>query len=375
MQITNRGRALQAKAQTGTQLQYTRIGIGSGQLAGQSIPNLNGLIDLKMSLPLNKLQTQSGGKAVVGASMSNQSVTTGFYFRELGVYAQDPDAGEILYCYANAGNNAEYIPPGGGPDMIEKQIDVVTLVGNAPNVSAVIDGSLVYATVAQLNAHINDKNNPHAVTKKQIGLENVQNYPVSTQQQAESGTDGASYMTPERTKQAIDKFAPVKSVAGKTGAVSLEKGDVGLGNVENFGIASQGEAEAGTANDKYMTPLRTAQAISSFRHQVTEKLITAPDYNAILSVTPSTPDKMVGVSVYFRVATSTTVAIRIKYTDYASGGSPPGTQYLDLTPSQPYAVGSYTLPVTYVLSKSGTVEVQVGAGVLNQVYASAVIME
>ncbi|MGF9911187.1 hypothetical protein ABEX47_03020 [Paenibacillus ehimensis] len=45
-------------------------------------------------------------------------------------------------------------------------------------------------------------------------------------------------MTPERTKQAIDKFAPVKSVAGKTGAVSLEKSDVGLGNVENFGIAS-----------------------------------------------------------------------------------------------------------------------------------------
>src|SRR5690606_2967690 len=39
--------------------------------------------------------------------------------------------------------------------------------------------------------------------------------------------------------------------------------DVGLGNVQNYGIATQAEAEAGTANNKYMTPLRVAQAIAA----------------------------------------------------------------------------------------------------------------
>lgn len=52
----------------------------------------------------------------------------------------------------------------------------------------------------------------------------------------------------------------------KTGGLwvpkTLAKADVGLGSVENHPIASQGEAEAGTANDRYMTPLRTAQAIA-----------------------------------------------------------------------------------------------------------------
>ena len=52
----------------------------------------------------------------------------------------------------------------------------------------------------------------------------------------------------------------VTSVAGKTGAVTLTKSDVGLGNVQNYGIATQAQAQAGTANDVYMTPLRVKEA-------------------------------------------------------------------------------------------------------------------
>lgn len=53
----------------------------------------------------------------------------------------------------------------------------------------------------------------------------------------------------------------VTSVNGYTGAVELTKADVGLGNVENFGIANQAEAEAAEAADKYMTPLATRQFV------------------------------------------------------------------------------------------------------------------
>lgn len=57
--------------------------------------------------------------------------------------------------------------------------------------------------------------------------------------------------------------AAVTSVAGRTGAVTLAKGDVGLGAVENYGLATQAEAEAGTSAAKYMTPQRVAQAITA----------------------------------------------------------------------------------------------------------------
>ena len=53
------------------------------------------------------------------------------------------------------------------------------------------------------------------------------------------------------------KWDGVKWVAKTT----VDKSDVGLGNVQNFSIADQAEAEAGSVNNKYMTPLRTAQFV------------------------------------------------------------------------------------------------------------------
>ncbi|MEV2679419.1 hypothetical protein ABND25_20210 [Paenibacillus larvae] len=57
--MTTKGRNLQAKAQTGVELKYTRVGIGDGQLAGQSIMTLNKLINEKKSLPITKLNIQT----------------------------------------------------------------------------------------------------------------------------------------------------------------------------------------------------------------------------------------------------------------------------------------------------------------------------
>ena len=45
--------------------------------------------------------------------------------------------------------------------------------------------------------------------------------------------------------------------------MTVSKSDVGLGNVQNYGIATQAQAQEGTANDVYMTPLRVKEAISA----------------------------------------------------------------------------------------------------------------
>lgn len=149
--FTNKGRNLQAKAQAGATLNFTRIAVGDGDLGGSSIADLNALKHEVKSLGISRLKTLANGKAVVGTILSNQDLVTGFYFKELGVFAQDPDLGEILYCYGNAGANAEYIPAGGGPDVIEKNVDVITIVGNASSITAVIDESLIFATTDDLN--------------------------------------------------------------------------------------------------------------------------------------------------------------------------------------------------------------------------------
>lgn len=195
--LTNKGRNLQAKAQVGAQLNFTRIAIGDGDLDGTSILDLNALRHEVKSLSITKLKTMTGGKAVVGTTFSNQDITSGFYWRELGVFAQDPELGEILYCYGNSGANAEYIPAGGGPDTIEKSIDVVTIVGNVSSVTASIDQSLIYAS--------------------QQDLTNIQNQIPTNISQL---NNDVGYITQ----------APVQSVNGKIGKVTLTASDVGAVN-------------------------------------------------------------------------------------------------------------------------------------------------
>lgn len=55
-----------------------------------------------------------------------------------------------------------------------------------------------------LQSHVSDTSNPHRVTKRDVDLENVENYAVATKQQAIDGISDNTYMTPRRTSQALD---------------------------------------------------------------------------------------------------------------------------------------------------------------------------
>ena len=120
--FTNKGKILQAKAQTGTPLHFTRIALGDGELQGQAPQTFNTLVNEKLSVDIIKLVVNEDGTAKVGGGFNNSSLITGFYYRELGLFAQDPDNTdqEILYCYGNAGALAEYIPAQGS-EQIEKK--------------------------------------------------------------------------------------------------------------------------------------------------------------------------------------------------------------------------------------------------------------
>lgn len=152
VKFTNKGKRLQSKVQAGGQLKFTRMALGDGELAGSIAAELNALKNEKKSLSIAKLKSLNDGKAVIGAIFSNQNITTGFYWREIGIFALDPDEGEILYCYCNSGALAEYIPPFGPSDIIEKAIDLIVLTSETANVTAVIDSSLVYATQKEVGA-------------------------------------------------------------------------------------------------------------------------------------------------------------------------------------------------------------------------------
>jgi hypothetical protein len=121
--------------------------------------------------------------------------------------------------------------------------------------------------LAALTLHTSDVNNPHQTTKAHVGLGVVQNYAVASQAEAEAASSNARYMTPLRTREAVEAIvgtAFAAHVADLNNPHQTTKGQVGLGSVQNYGVASQAEAESGTSNALYMTPLQTRNAIATF---------------------------------------------------------------------------------------------------------------
>lgn len=159
--VTTAGLQLLAKALAGDELHFTRVALGDGTLAqGQQLASLTNLINWKLDLPITGIVVAGTGTASMTAVLQNASLTSGFFAREIGVYATDPDDGEILYAVANAGNNCDYIPAGGGSDVVELILQVITVVDQAETVTANIDNSLLWATQIDLNTHI-ASTNPH----------------------------------------------------------------------------------------------------------------------------------------------------------------------------------------------------------------------
>ncbi len=114
--------------------------------------------------------------------------------------------------------------------------------------------------------HVNDKANPHQVGKFQVGLGLVDNFPTASVGEGQAGIANNRFMTPLRTKQLIDATSTVALNAHKVDYENphqTTKAQVGLGSVQNFAVSTQAEAEAGASNARYMTPLRVREAIEA----------------------------------------------------------------------------------------------------------------
>ncbi len=115
-----------------------------------------------------------------------------------------------------------------------------------------------------LRLHVDDKNNPHKVTKAQVGLGQVEDYPVASTAEANTGTAKNRYMTPSLVSILATRLATEITTAHeikKNNPHAVTKAQTGLGSVDNFGTATQAQAETATANNLFMTPLRTYQSI------------------------------------------------------------------------------------------------------------------
>lgn len=140
--ITTRGLQLLARLASGAeQLEFTGVKVGTGVVPDGTDPaQLMHLVSYKMDgMIADYGYDQETDDAFVVMQITNAGITSGFVMTEVGLFAMDPDRGEILYAYVDLSEDPNYIMPEENGRAKTVQIKMHVVVGEAANITATIN--------------------------------------------------------------------------------------------------------------------------------------------------------------------------------------------------------------------------------------------
>ena len=132
-----------------------------------------------------------------------------------------------------------------------KYDDLKTEEENIENGAVVTDNRMNHIEEG-IEAHTADLKNPHSVTAAQVGLGNVQNFGLATEDEAKQGISNAKYMTPSLTQAVlsanINSIAYANSANGADGFTTVYPNLNLLKNTKSQSYTSTGTATNNSSN-------------------------------------------------------------------------------------------------------------------------------
>ena len=184
--ITNAGLNILLRGLSGETITFDHVEIGNGD--SQTAAAATALNNSLMSLDITEI-TSGTNTVTLECVLANSTVTAGFRHTETGVFVKDIDdpSQTVMYAYGfEDESTADYI--GSATDnVLETKMSFIIFVGEAQNVTAAINESLIYVSKEEFDSHKDNLSNPHQVTKSQVGLSNVPN--VTTNDQTPTYTE------------------------------------------------------------------------------------------------------------------------------------------------------------------------------------------
>lgn len=150
--LTKKGIGLLAKAQAGqTGIQFTRAVSGNGSYgADETLTDKTALKDQRQEFPFDKLSvlndTTVSARFTITNEQASGNLTEGYHVKEVGLYATDPDEGEVLYAIATAVEGQEdYMPAYNSLMPAYITVEFYAEVSNAARVTIICAGRFITA--------------------------------------------------------------------------------------------------------------------------------------------------------------------------------------------------------------------------------------
>lgn len=145
--LTDKGLQLIAKLLAlKTALDITRAAVGDGDLPPDAaLEKTEAMANPVMEALLSGCDCTGNGEATITMQVNSINVERGFFVKEIGIYAQDPDEGEILYAYMTFGDRPEWVRAMN--DVINKfaTFCLTIIIGRVEQISvAIAPGALAY---------------------------------------------------------------------------------------------------------------------------------------------------------------------------------------------------------------------------------------
>ena len=154
--LTAKGIALLAKAQAGqTSIEFTKAASGDGSYdTDEPLLSVEALKAQRQEFPINKVSVANDATVIVKFLITNEqeagNLSEGYYVKEVGIFATDPDEGEILYAIATAVENQwDYMPAYNGLLPAAITVEFFAEVSNAAEVTIRSDGAYLLVEDAE----------------------------------------------------------------------------------------------------------------------------------------------------------------------------------------------------------------------------------
>lgn len=173
--LTNSAAELMQKVISGKTLNFTRMAVGDGFSYDTTVAKgYTTLVNEVLSLDITKQETLSPSSVKFTSAFKNTDAQKEFYYREVGLFAQDPDTGkEILYAYGNRNDAAELITPAGS-NIVTKQLIFIIFVGDSANVTFNVNADVYALQEDMLDVQENLEQIQTNLGKAQTNITNLQ---------------------------------------------------------------------------------------------------------------------------------------------------------------------------------------------------------
>lgn len=179
--VTVKGQALLAKITAGrAKLEIPRIAFGSGKLT--NIENATRLVqEIDDAEVITKVQKNN--TCTVTVRMTNAKFSQGQNIAELGIFATDPDEGEILFA-AMIDARPDFVQAASSSTLVAKTVTMGIGYSNADNVTITLSNSM-WITAEEVLSMINDElrkysNNRHKINDSTLAANTEQTVNVLT---------------------------------------------------------------------------------------------------------------------------------------------------------------------------------------------------